>query len=130
LDSQTRERVLARIDENRERILNLVRDLVRLPSCDGQEKNAQMLVADSFREFGLKPEVWEPRAEELRDHPAYIEVPWGYKGRPNVVARLKGTGGGRSLIVNGHIDVVSPEPTSAWTYPPWNAELIGDKIYG
>lgn len=125
-----RRKALAKVDENRGKILNLIQDLVRVPSVDGQEKNAQMLVADRFKELGLKPDVWEPRVEELKSHPAYIDVPWGYEGRPNVVARLKGTGGGRSIILNGHIDVVSPEPLSAWTHPPWEAKVVGDRIYG
>jgi acetylornithine deacetylase len=33
-------------------------------------------------------------------------------------------------VLNGHIDVVSPEPLSAWTYDPWAAEIVGDRMYG
>jgi acetylornithine deacetylase len=34
------------------------------------------------------------------------------------------------LILNGHIDVVSPEPLDQWTHDPWAADLVGDWLYG
>ena len=46
------------------------------------------------------------------------------------MATATGQGGGRSLILNGHVDVVSPEPVSAWTHDPWGAEIVGDRMYG
>ncbi len=42
----------------------------------------------------------------------------------------KGAGGGRSLIVQGHIDVVSPEPVEAWSTDPWQPTIVGDRMYG
>lgn len=34
------------------------------------------------------------------------------------------------MIINGHIDVVSPEPASDWPYDPWAAEIFDGKMYG
>ena len=53
-----------------------------------------------------------------------------FPGRPNVTGTRKGVGGGRSLIVQGHIDVVSPEPVAAWSYDPWQPTIVGDRLYG
>jgi acetylornithine deacetylase len=53
-----------------------------------------------------------------------------YKDRPNVVGRLKGSGGGRSLILNGHIDVITVEPKEKWSVDPFGAQIIDNKMYG
>jgi acetylornithine deacetylase len=55
-----------------------------------------------------------------------------YPGRPDVVGTLKGEGGeqARSLILNGHIDVVPGGDPAAWTYPPFSAEIADGKIWG
>ena len=53
-----------------------------------------------------------------------------FAGRHNVAATLPGAGGGRSLVLNGHVDVVSPEPLANWTRDPWAAEIVGRRMYG
>jgi acetylornithine deacetylase len=53
-----------------------------------------------------------------------------YKNRPNVLGRLPGKGGGKSLLINGHIDTVTVEPRSDWTQDPFGAHIDGDRLYG
>ena len=53
-----------------------------------------------------------------------------YKDRPNLVGVLKGTGGGRSLILNGHIDTVPVGDLSKWHHDPFGGEIVDEKIYG
>lgn len=118
------------IDEYRNDIVTHLRNLVRFPSLGGHEKEAQLYVADLLRKMGLQIDVWEPKTSELASHPAFIKTPWGYEGRPNVVGVLKGHGNGRSLILNGHIDVVSPEPVSAWKHDPFGGEVENGYLYG
>ena len=50
-------------------------------------------------------------------------------GRPNVGSRRKGTGGGRSLILSGHIDTV-PRGTQPWTRDAFGGEIDGNRLYG
>jgi acetylornithine deacetylase/succinyl-diaminopimelate desuccinylase-like protein len=50
-------------------------------------------------------------------------------GRPNLVARLKGTGKKRPLLIMGHTDVVNVDPKK-WTHPPFGAVRDGGYIYG
>ena len=53
-----------------------------------------------------------------------------FDGRPQLLARFAGAGGGRSLLLNGHIDVVSGEPKARWTDDP-NTPVVRDgKLYG
>jgi acetylornithine deacetylase/succinyl-diaminopimelate desuccinylase-like protein len=49
--------------------------------------------------------------------------------RPNLVARLKGTGKKRPLLIMGHTDVVNVDPKK-WTFPPFGAVRNGGYVYG
>ena len=51
-------------------------------------------------------------------------------GRPDLVGTLRGVGGGRSLILNGHIDVVPAGDHGAWPHPPFGGELEGGRLWG
>jgi acetylornithine deacetylase len=123
-------RVLKAVEEHRQGALNLLQSLVRVESISGNEKECQDLVIAFMRMLGLEMDVWDPPDGELGRHPAYVPTGMSYMGRPNVVGRWPGSGGGRSLILNGHIDVVPPGPEESWTRPPWSGELEEGKVYG
>jgi acetylornithine deacetylase len=125
----TVERLWVEIDARRDELVGVIADLVRRPSLLGEEGPAQAYVADYLRTSGMTTEVWE-LDPSVRSLPNAGDSGVPFAGRPNVAGTLPGRGGGRSLILNGHIDVVSPEPLSAWTYDPWAAEIAGDRMYG
>lgn len=83
--------------------------------------------------MGLDPDVWEPSAEDLEDHEAYFETSSyedvGYEDRPNVAARVQGSGGGSTLTLSGHMDVVSVDRES-WDSNPWSLRREDDYLYG
>ncbi len=117
------------IDERRDELTDLVADLVRRPSELGHEAVAQAFVHDHLQSSGLTVESWE-LDDSINGLPNSGDSGVPFAGRPNVSARQRGQGGGRSLILNGHIDVVSLEPVAAWTHDPWGATIIGDLMYG
>ena len=51
-------------------------------------------------------------------------------GRPNVIAWLGEKGGGKSLLLEGHTDVVTEGNPAEWTHPPFGADLVDGRIYG
>ncbi|MFQ5822049.1 MAG: hypothetical protein ACE5I5_18845, partial [Candidatus Heimdallarchaeota archaeon] len=120
--SRLQKRILEEIDEKRDEMTEFLQELVRIPSVVGHERDAQKFMEKTFKDLGLEVDVWEPNVAELKKHPAFFKTTsytkFGYKGRPNVIGKLRGSGGGQSLILAGHIDVVSPEPVSAWTHDP------------
>ncbi len=80
--------------------------------------------------MGLAVDAWEPDHEALKKHPAYVSTNRDYTDCPNVVGVYKGTGNGRSLLLNGHVDVIPPGPLDAWVHQPWSGDIEGDRLHG
>ncbi len=91
--------------------------LVEKPTTLGNEEPGQAVMREAIREIGLEPVDVPMDAAALREHPLGSPFDWDVDGKANVVSRWAtgGREGGSSLILNGHIDVVSPEPLSQWT---------------
>lgn len=134
--SDEERRVVARVHDERHELIGLVGELV---SCDTtsrdfgdpprDEMRLQEILASRLRSIGAEVELFEP------DPMAPGEVPWipyrlDFDGRPQLVAVLKGTGGGRALVLNGHIDAVSPGDVSRWTSHPFRPEVRDGFLYG
>jgi acetylornithine deacetylase len=124
--------VLRTIERNRDEIVSFLQDMVKIPSVSGskKEKQIQELIAKRLSAMNLKIDMWEPDSDELRAHDEHGLLDLDYRGRPNLVGISKGTGGGRSLILNGHIDVVPVEPLEKWRKDPWGGEIEDGKMYG
>ncbi len=152
-------RALACAAAGRARSVEALRALVRIPSLTGEEGEAQAHLAARLRELGAEVSLLEPDLPALfaafpqvaqypthwqhdlvlpyAERPTYealqasgLEPVLHYHGRPNVVGIFRGTGGGRSLILNGHVDTVTVEPREAWTRDPFGAEVDGERLYG
>lgn len=122
--------ISAAVDERRDELVALVQELVRIPSLTGEEGEAQKAVAARMRGLDLDTEVWEPDAEVLQPHQLDVGAIDSFENRPNVVGTWKGTGGGRSLILNAHIDTVEAGDPDRWTHAPFNGDVADGKIWG
>ena len=122
-------RLWAEIEARRDEIVETVADLVRFPSLLGEEAAVQGYVGAHLRASGLATEVRD-MDDGLKALPNAGESGVPFAVRPNVAGTLTGAGGGQSLILNGHVDVVSAEPVSAWTRDPWGASVEGNRMYG
>jgi acetylornithine deacetylase len=126
-------RVCAYVEEQRDRLVQIIQDLIRIPSENqapvGAEEACQQYVAEFLRREGCDTETYPlDEVVGLKEHPLY----WpgrDYSKRPNVGARKKGQGGGRSLLLSGHIDTV-PRGTQPWTHDPFGGEVEGNRLYG
>lgn len=129
--SEMERAVVGKINENWDREVGFLRGLVRRRSTLGDEAQVQRFVAEELRGMGLEPDVWEIDPAEIARLPGYSPVEWTYAGRPNVAAVLGSPSGeGRSLVFNGHVDVVPATPEHHWTVDPWAAEVVDGRMYG
>ena len=118
------------IEEKEDQIVQFLKELLSFPSVTGQELEIQRYIAARLEAMGLKIDMWEPDVQLLKTHPAYLPSERDYKDRPNVVGLYKGTGKGRSLLLNGHVDVIPPGPDEAWAHSPWGGEIEEHRLYG
>jgi succinyl-diaminopimelate desuccinylase len=109
--------VLSRIDGPE--LVELTRDLVRIPSVihPGRPDATEAAVAAHVQAWMTK----EGFAVEVQD-----VAP----GRPNVLGSIGDENRGRTLLLEGHTDVVTEGDAREWTHPPFAAELVNGRIYG
>jgi len=126
-------RILQKVDELDDYLTSTLQELVKIPSINhpptGEEFECQMAVAKHIRELGINPKVYNlDDVPGLKEHPSY----WpgrDYTNRPNIYAKRRGTGGGKSIVLSGHIDTV-PLGTKEWKYDPFGAEIVDGRLYG
>ncbi len=128
-----RDRLIEYVDARQDRLLEIVRRLIQLPSENtppaGSEKECQLWISQQLADWGLAPDLYFLRElPELETHPLFYPGR-DYRERPNLGARRTGSGGGRSLLLSGHIDTV-PRGTQNWTRDPFGAAVEGNRIFG
>jgi len=108
---------LSRIDADE--LIALTRDLVRIPSVvrPGDPTATEAAVAAHV-------ERW------LRTEGFDVEVHEVAPGRPNVLASIGASGAGRTLLLEGHTDVVTEGDAREWSHPPFGGDLVDGRIYG
>src|SRR5688500_1975236 len=112
--AELRERVLEAIDAGWEREVAFLRGLVERRSTLGEEAAVQAFTAAGLRGMGLEVDSWDVEHAAIARLPGYGPVEWSYEGRPNVAARWPAAGdGGRSLVLQSHVDVVPATPRGA-----------------
>lgn len=122
------------MDDLQERLTGLTRDLVDIPTennpPDGDEAPGQEYVEKLFGKMGLQVDVFSP--EETGDffqNTAFLRDR-NLKGRKNVVGVWKGTGGGKSVVLSGHMDVAPKEPLPWTVCDPFKSVVKNGRIYG
>lgn len=131
IDKPTRDRILKAVDDHFDAQLSFTQELVRHPSLRTEERGAQDLMFDAMQARGLDVDRWDLDAEEIAAHPGAGIIDVSYDEVSNVVGTFQpDVEAGRSLILNGHIDVVPTGPESEWATSPWDSRIDGDWLYG
>jgi len=131
LDDKLSDEILAAVDAAFDKQVTFTRDLVRFPSLRGQEHTAQDFVFESLKERGFAMDRWAIDVADIERHPGFSPVKVDYTNAINVVGTHRPREEkGRSLILNGHIDVVPEGPYEMWTRHPFDPHVEGDWMYG
>ena len=120
------ERLFGRIDARHDETVSLIQELVRVNSITptlpgvaradvvGGETRVNEILRERYEQAGLETH-WVAEDPERR----------------NLVGIRRGSGGGRSLVLNAHVDTVAPVEPDAWLAgSPWNPEVRDSRLYG
>ena len=126
IEQDTLTKISEVVDCLSEELLSLTVSLIQIPSVNpcldtvkyeetvGGETKVNQFLKTVMENMGLETDLWEAE-----------------KGRANLVGICKGSGGGRSLLFNGHVDTVATGPEEAWTVAgPFSGAVINGKMYG
>lgn len=128
--STVEQAAVAALDE--QGVVAFLRELVAIPSLDGEESAAQRYVAAWMRSAGLGVDEWDIDLAATSAHPDFSceverDEAVGVVGWVGPAAK---DGGGRDLILDGHIDVVPAGELAAWSMDPWKGALRDGRVYG
>jgi acetylornithine deacetylase len=133
--------IAERVEARSDRIVETLSALVSFPSivksnpaeAGPGERDCQLYLQKRLTELGFTTDLWDPDGPAL--YAKYQGRPGAnkgrtFEGRPNLGGTLKGSGGGRSIMLTGHIDVVPPGATEHWTTDPFKPVLKDGFLHG
>lgn len=130
-DPGARRAILEAVDALRDDGIETLKRLVRCPSTLGHEQSALEEMARIYEGLGLAPRRVPTVPAKLASHPGFSPPLIPYEGRDNVVAvhqpRAKR---GRSLTLQGHVDVVPEGAADMWVTPPYEPDIRDGRMYG
>lgn len=131
MQSELNKRLCDAVDAAFDRQVAFLAELTAHPSTRGQEQSAQAFMAKELTDRGYELDQWQIDVAEIQDMPGFSPVLGPYQDAVNVVGTHRSrTGAGRSLILNGHIDVVPAGPLEMWDTPPFEPRVENGWLYG
>jgi len=97
-------------EQRRKALIELCRDLIKTYSVTGSEKDIALLICDRMKTVGFDD--------------AWVDE------QGNAIGKIKGTGGGKTVLLDGHMDTVEVSDIKKWTHDPFGAEIDNGRIYG
>ncbi|MDR3644218.1 MAG: M20/M25/M40 family metallo-hydrolase [Clostridia bacterium] len=121
-------------EKQKSALIGLTCSLVDIPTenlpPDGYEKGGQDFVKGFLSEMGCEVREYSPtQVPDFETNGEFLHDRH-YEGRNNVIGVWKGTGGGRSLLLTGHMDVAPKEPLPWTVCDPYHSVVKGDRLYG
>lgn len=131
LEQRVASAIIKAVEHGFDEQLRFTEDLVRIPSLRGQEHTAQDFMAAAMAARGLSVDQWPINVDDIRHLPGFAPATISYENSFNVVGTYRpATRKGRSLIFNGHVDVVPTGDAARWTIPAFHPRIDGCWMYG
>jgi acetylornithine deacetylase len=131
MNADTTQRILDAVDAGFDAQLAATRDLVAIPSTRGAEGPCQDMIGDLLRERGYEVDDWHIDLGDLKNLRGFGPVEPDFSRARTVVGTYRPeTNAGRSLILQGHCDVVPAGPLDMWETPPFAPVVRNGRMYG
>lgn len=131
IDAALEARIMESVQIGFEEQLEVAQKLVSFPSVRGEEGECQAYVASQLRERGYEVDQFTLDVNAIKDKPGFAPVTVSYEQAENVVGLLPSRSGAkRSVVLNGHVDVVPPGPLEMWSRPPFEPYVEDGWLYG
>jgi succinyl-diaminopimelate desuccinylase len=110
-----RNQLAEQLSGDREEIIALVQDMVRIPSENppGDTTALFQFVASYLQERGIDFETVAPQPS-----------------MPNLVASVEGASPGKHLVLNGHLDIFPADNPALWSDDPYAGQISEGKLFG
>ena len=106
--------------------VQFTKEMIRCPSVRGHEQEAQAHFSEALSVRGYSVDQWSIDVEQIKDHPGFSPGVVDYENSVNLVGTHNPRNNlGRSLILNGHVDVVPTGPVDMWERPPFEPYIVG-----
>src|SRR6201989_1380628 len=129
--SETQQRILDAVDAGFDAQLAATRDFVAIPSTRGAEGPCQDMIGDLLRARGYEVDDWHINVDDLKDLRGFGPIEDDFSKARTVVATYRPTTeAGKSLILQGHCDVVPAGPLELWDTPPFSPVIKDGKMFG
>lgn len=129
------------VESNSDRLVQTLCDLIAFPSivkvdpreAGPGERDCQLYLQQRLAALGMTTDLWDADGPAL--YAKYQGRPGAnkgrtFEGRPNLGGVLRGSGGGRSIMLNGHVDVVPPGAAEHWHSDPFTPVVKEGAVYG
>jgi len=129
--NEKEQRIIAATEKLEADIVDFACRLVAEPSTLGNENSVLQVMESELEKLGFETRRVPIDPASLAEHPGFAPVPWSYDNRGNIVGiRPADADGGRSLLFNGHLDVVDPGASAFWQRDPFVPEIHDGWLYG
>ncbi|CCD88144.1 putative peptidase M20 family protein; putative Acetylornithine deacetylase [Bradyrhizobium sp. ORS 285] len=125
------QRLVEAVDAGFDRQIATTRDFVAIPSTRGAEGPCQDMFGDLLRARGYEVDDWHIHLDDLKDMRGYGPIEHDFSKARSVIGTYRlATAAGRSLILQGHCDVVPAGPLDMWETPPFSPVIRDGRMYG
>src|ERR1700751_1630809 len=129
--SNTIQRILDAVDAGFDAQLATTKDFVAIPSTRGAEGPCQDMIGDLLRERGYEVDDWHIDLDDLRELRGFGPIEHDFSKARTVVGTYRpSSNAGKSLILQGHCDVVPAGPLEMWETPPFAPVVKDGRMYG
>ncbi|HWW49698.1 MAG TPA: ArgE/DapE family deacylase [Xanthobacteraceae bacterium] len=129
--TEIHKRITSAVDASFDRQLATTADFVNIPSTRGAEGPCQDMIGDLLRERGYEVDDWHIDPDDLKDLRGFGPVLHDFSKARTVVGTYRPVReAGKSLILQGHCDVVPAGPLEMWDTPPFKATIKDGRMYG